>query len=81
MGWISKRHMQRGGSIGGRRRKSYPKDGAPLRKVVRVIHHFGNMFTPDLVELSCGHAGYSWGGVRARCPKCKSPTVGSSSEW
>jgi hypothetical protein len=36
MGWISKRHMQCGGSIGpgglGERKK-----GAPLRRVVRVI--------------------------------------------
>lgn len=71
MGWISKRHMQQGGSIGGRKKLVYPKDGAPLRKVVRVIVRFGNMFQADLVELECGHEASSWGGVRARCPQCK----------
>jgi hypothetical protein len=72
MGWISDRHMRQGGSIGGRRKgRLYPKDGAPLRRVVRVVHRFGSLFQPDVVELECGHEGDSWGGVRARCPKCK----------
>lgn len=73
MGWISDRHMRRGGSIGGRAKgKVYPKDGAPLRKIIGVLHRSGNLFQPDAVRLECGHDGYSWGGVRARCPKCKS---------
>jgi hypothetical protein len=72
MGWISKRHMESGGSIGGRRRnRVYPKDGAPLRKVVGTIAYFGNIFQADIVLLECGHEGRSWGGVRARCPECK----------
>lgn len=71
MGWIHNRHMRQGGSIGGRRRKSYPKDGAPLRKIVSVIRHSRSIFVPDDVLLECGHEGTSWGGVRARCPKCK----------
>ncbi len=71
MGWIHTRHMREGGSIGGRRRKSYPKDGAPLRKIIGVVHAFGSIFQPDLVLLECGHQEYSWGGVRARCTTCK----------
>jgi hypothetical protein len=72
MGWIHARHMRQGGSIGGRRKgRKYPKDGAPLRKVVRVILHRGSIFVPDQVLLECGHEGDSWGGVRARCPKCR----------
>jgi hypothetical protein len=71
MGWISDRHMKRGGSIGGRRKgKTYPKDGAPLRKVVTILRG-GTLFVPNWVQLECGHEGDSWGGVRARCPKCK----------
>ena len=73
MGWISDRHMKQGGSIGGRSKsRTYPKDGAPLRRVVAILHHFGNIFQPDIVRLECGHEGRSWGGVRARCPDCKS---------
>lgn len=66
MGWISKRHMQRGGSLyeGG------PKKKGPLRKVVRVIARSDSIFSPDFVELECGHEGTSWGGVRAICKKC-----------
>jgi len=76
MGWISDRHMKQGGSIGGRRKgRVYAKDGAPLRRVVGVVHRFGNLFQPDIVQLECGHEGRSWGGVRARCPACK-PTSG-----
>lgn len=72
MGWIHTRHMRQGGSIGGRRKgKTYPKDGAPLRKVVQVTLHTGSIFVPDRVLLECGHEGESWGGIRARCPRCK----------
>ena len=72
MGWISNRKMQTGCSIGGRRKgRVYPKDGAPLRKVVGVIHGQESIFSPARVMLECGHEADSWGGVRARCPKCK----------
>lgn len=66
MGWISKRHMERGGSLyhGG------PKKKGPLRKVVALIRASGSMFSPDRVSLECGHDGYSWGGVRAICVEC-----------
>jgi hypothetical protein len=67
MGWIYER-----GGIGGRRKsRKYPKDGAPLRKVVSTTLRSGSLFAPDHVLLECGHEGLSWGGVRARCPKCK----------
>ena len=50
MGWISKRCMETGGGIGGRRKgRSYPKDGAPLRKVVGTLVYHGNIFAPDRV--------------------------------
>ena len=76
MGWISDRHMRQGGSIGGRiKGRAYPKDGAPLRRVVRTVRRSGTIFGPDHVELECGHDGYSWGGVRARCPECKRQTT------
>lgn len=72
MGWISKRHMEQGGSIGGRRKsRVYPKDGAPLRKIVRVVRPSTGIFDTAHVELDCGHEAESWGGVRARCPSCK----------
>ena len=72
MGWISDRHMRQGGSIGGKRKgRIYPKDGAPLRKVVQVLVYYGNLFQPNSVLLECGHEGASWGGIRARCPACK----------
>ena len=72
MGWISDRHMRQGGSIGGKRKgRVYAKEGAPLRKIVRVVLHSAHLFTPDRVELECGHEADSWGGVRARCPACK----------
>ena len=77
MGWISKRHMQTGGSIGGRKKASYPKDGAPLRKVVGIIYLSMNMFAANRVLLECGHEAMSWGGARARCPKCKENTGGT----
>lgn len=72
MGWISDRHMKQGGSIGGRSKgRAYEKDGSPLRKISSVLTRSGSIFSPDKVLLECGHEGYSWGGVRARCPKCK----------
>jgi hypothetical protein len=77
MGWIYKRCAETGGSIGGRRKgRVYPKDGAPLRKIVGVILRHGNLFQADIVLLECGHEGRSWGGVRARCPACKKPQTG-----
>jgi hypothetical protein len=73
MGWISKRHMQTGGSIGGKQRgKTYPKKGAPLRRIVAVLVPSTSLFEANWVALECGHEASSWGGVRARCPKCKS---------
>lgn len=72
MGWISKRHMQQGGSIGGKRKgRTYAKEGAPLRKIIRIVNYYGNLFVPNDVLLECGHEATSWGGVRARCPACK----------
>lgn len=72
MGWISDRHMRQGGSIGGKRKgRVYPKNGAPLRKVIQVIVDYGNLFQPNRVLLECGHESDSWGGVRARCAACK----------
>lgn len=70
MGWIHKRHMRQGGSIGPGG-LSAEKKGAPLRRVVRTILYYGNLFQPDHVELECGHTAESWGGRRARCVKCK----------
>ncbi len=72
MGWISDRKMKTGSGIGGRRSgRVYPKDGAPLRKVVATLHRGGSMFASDWVRLECGHETHSWGGVRARCPECR----------
>ena len=72
MGWISKRKMETGSGIGGRRKgRTYPKDGAPLRKIVGIIVPQTDIFSQAHVLLECGHEGLSWGGVRARCPKCK----------
>jgi len=64
--------MRQGGSIGGKRAgRVYPKEGAPLRKVIQTLVYYGNLFQPDRVLLECGHEADSWGGVRARCPTCK----------
>jgi hypothetical protein len=70
MGWISKRKMETGGSIGPGG-LSERKKGAPLRKVVGTVAYHGNLFQADRVLLECGHEAESWGGVRARCVKCK----------
>jgi len=72
VGWISDRHMREGGSIGGRCEGcEYPKDRAPLRKIVRVLRPSHSLFETAWVLLECGHETRSWGGVRARCAKCK----------
>lgn len=71
MGWISDRHMRQGGSIGGRRRRVYPKDGAPLRRVVSIVTPSRSLFDAAIALLECGHRAKSWGGLRARCPWCK----------
>lgn len=67
MGWISKRHMQQGGSIG-----TGPKGAEkyPLRKIVQVLRHSMSMFEPDHVKLECGHEGPAWGQLKARCKQC-----------
>ena len=75
MGWISKRHMESGGSIGPGG-LSERKKGAPLRKIVGVLHGQTSIFSPALVVFECGHEGESWGGVRGRCVKCKTPANG-----
>lgn len=31
----------------------------------------GSIFDKAMVVFECGHQGESWGGVRARCVKCK----------
>ncbi len=67
MGWISKRHMQRGGSIGGMKGI---KHKGPLRKSVAQLTHSANMFIPPRVLLECGHETNSWGQVRGRCAEC-----------
>lgn len=72
MGWISERHMRSGGSIGpGMAGKNANK--GPLRKIIGRTLRSGNLFSPDRVQLECGHEGNSWGGVRARCRECLSP--------
>lgn len=70
MGWISDRHMKRGGSIGPGGLKA-AKKGAPLRRVVGLLQPADSMFSPSRVRLECGHEAESWGGVRARCIACK----------
>lgn len=70
MGWISKRHMESGGSIGPGGLSEHKK-GAPLRKIVETLHRSGTIFSPDIVKLECGHEAESWGGARARCITCK----------
>lgn len=72
MGWISKRHMLRGGSIGGKfASRVYPKEGAPLRRITIVLVHSTSIFQADRVRLECGHDADAWGSVKARCPQCK----------
>jgi hypothetical protein len=67
MGWISKRHMQQGGSIN--RNPSRQRKG-PLRKIVRTIRASTGIFDPARVELECGHVVSSHGIYAARCVEC-----------
>jgi len=69
MGWISDRHMQNGGSIGGMKGM---KHRGPLRKIVRVLLHSSSIFESESVELECGHTCYraTLGATRARCSEC-----------
>lgn len=70
MGWIHNRHMRSGGSIGPGG-LSERKKRAPLRRVVGVLRGQDSIFSVAWVKLECGHEGPSWGGVRARCVRCK----------
>lgn len=69
MGWISKRHMTQGGTIGRPPKKGDKILQAPLRKIVNGGYS-NNMFSPPAVLLECGHIAYSFGQYRARCLKC-----------
>lgn len=66
MGWISKRHMEQGGSL----YEAGPKKKGPLRRIVATIVPQQSIFSPAIVKLECGHEGTSWGGVRAICKRC-----------
>ena len=67
--WISKRHMQRGGSIG-RGPKSQRALG-PLRLIVGYTYLAKGMFDYDQVQFECGHEGRATSGAkRGRCRKC-----------
>lgn len=70
MGWIHKRHMKNGGSIGPGG-LSDSKRGAPLRRVVGTTIDRRSLFSANTVSLECGHEAESWGGTRARCVVCK----------
>ena len=50
---------------------SESKRGAPMRKIVRVLVSYSNIFSQDIVELECGHTVNSNAIHRAHCPKCK----------
>ena len=67
MGWISKKHMQTGGSIRGRS----GKHKGPLRNVTEVYRWAEGIFDTDSVMFECGHRGQrSCGAIRGRCAKC-----------
>lgn len=68
MGWISDRFMQNRGKWG--KTVSPDKRRAPLRRIVHVIRSRESLFGDDYVELECGHEGYAYGDLRARCLKC-----------
>lgn len=68
VGWISDRSAQTGTSLNPRGGLGNRK--GPLRLVVETLAPQASMFSPALVRLECGHAARSWGGQRARCPKC-----------
>jgi hypothetical protein len=70
VGWISKRHMQNGGSIGGNPAKTRETNRYPLRNIVQVIRWSETIFGPNFVEFDCGHSGSAWGASRGRCRDC-----------
>lgn len=79
MGWIHKRHMEQGGSIG-----TGPRGGkhkGPLRKITQVFRSSTSLFDTDWVLLECGHEGPSHGGQSARCATCGKEGVQSFSAW
>ncbi len=47
-----------------------PNSG-PLRVIVAVLMPSRSLYESARVLLSCGHTAKSWGGIRARCRKCK----------
>ena len=68
MGWIHKRHMRSGGSIGGMKGM---KHKGPLREVEAVYKFAESIFDRDYVLLRCGHKGLrSQGATRCRCAEC-----------
>ena len=71
MGWISRRHMQQGGSLNRNPRKQRK---GPLREIVVVLRESAGIFDPARVKLECGHEVYSHGQFRARCDKCAAPS-------
>jgi hypothetical protein len=74
MGWISDRHMRRGGSINGNTRNNGSANG-PLRKIVQIISHGKTIFERDRVRFECGHEGTATiGAGRGRCRECKKTT-------
>ncbi len=66
-GWISKRHMQTGGSIN--RNPARQRKG-PLRSIVETMRASTGIFDPAHVRLECGHETWSHGVYKARCTKC-----------
>lgn len=74
MGWISDRHMRRGGSLNNNCANNGARKG-PLRRIRYVMHAGTNMFDTDWVKFECGHEGRATiGAERGRCSKCKRPT-------
>jgi hypothetical protein len=67
MGWISRRHMQTGGSIN---RNPKKQRKGPLRKIAFEIRASTGIFDPAYVELECGHRCHSHGAFKARCVDC-----------
>ncbi len=71
MGWISTRHMQRGGSLNSNPRNNGSRNG-PLRHIVLVERPGRGLFDKDVVRFECGHVGTATiGAERGRCKKCK----------
>src|SRR5262249_35072259 len=67
MGWISKRHMEQGGSINRNPRNNGARKG-PLRLISAVLVHGSGLFDVDRVRFSCGHEGRAT--IRARRGRC-----------